>query len=162
MLIFCFKISKCLSKCFFILFFHPKIGLWLGAFSEQLVKIEDSVFKTMSVAGTQLYQEGKEIVWENKEKQEQQYVTDFILDNLKSIVSRISVSKPYTLRAGGIVHIKTDIEGELKQEFGLKNILSVLHPTPAVCGFPKEAAKDFILKMKGMIEHFIRVFRRNE
>ena len=28
----------------------------------------------------------------------------------------------------------------------MKNLLNTLHPTPAVCGLPKEAAKSFILR----------------
>ena len=35
--------------------------------------------------------------------------------------------------------------GEI-EEFELKNLLNTLHPTPAVCGLPKEAAKSFILQ----------------
>jgi isochorismate synthase len=134
-----------LSYCFF----HPQIGLWLGAFSEQLIKMEGTVFTTMAVAGTQLFIEEKEVVWEDKEKQEQQYVTDFILENLKGMTTEITVSNPYTLRAGGIIHIKTDIKGVLKKENGLREVLAILHPTPAVCGLPKHITKDFILNNEG-------------
>jgi isochorismate synthase len=31
----------------------------------------------------------------------------------------------------------------------LKQVISVLHPTPAVCGLPKQEAKDFILENEG-------------
>jgi isochorismate synthase len=31
----------------------------------------------------------------------------------------------------------------------LKQVISVLHPTPAVCGFTKQEAKDFILENEG-------------
>jgi isochorismate synthase len=37
-------------------------------------------------------------------------------------------------------------------------VISVLHPTPAVCGLPKQEAKDFILKMKdttGILHWFL-------
>jgi isochorismate synthase len=46
------------------------------------------------------------------------------------------------------LHIKTDIEGTLNENSNLKQI-SVLHPTPAVCGLPKQGAKDFILENEG-------------
>jgi isochorismate synthase len=143
------KLANAYPNAFSYCFFHPKIGLWLGAFSEQLIKMGGAIFTTMAVAGTQLFQEGKEVIWEDKEKQEQQYVTDFILENLKGMTSEITVSNPYTLRAGGIIHIKTDIKGALKKESGLKEVLAILHPTPAVCGLPKKITKDFILNNEG-------------
>jgi isochorismate synthase len=130
-------------------FFHPKIGLWFGAFAEQLVKIQGNVFHTMAVAGTQKNQDDIKIVWGEKEKQEQQFVTDFIVENLKNRTSEISVSDPYNMIAGNIVHIKTDIKGILKKDTGLVTLLEILHPTPAVCGLPKVNAKDFILKNEG-------------
>lgn len=130
-------------------FFHPKTGLWLGAFSEQLLKKQGAEFYTMAVAGTQHIELGKPIIWENKEKEEQQFVTDFILEGLKKQVAKIVVSNPYNLKAGNVMHIKTDINGILKEEANLKEILEILHPTPAVCGFPKAAAKEFILQNEG-------------
>jgi len=36
--------------------------LWLGAFSEQLLKMEGASFYTSAVAGTQLFHENKEVV----------------------------------------------------------------------------------------------------
>jgi isochorismate synthase len=65
------------------------------------------------------------------------------------MTSEISVSNPYTLKAGGIIHIKTDIKGALKKESGLKEVIAILHPTPAVCGLPKRITKDFILNNEG-------------
>lgn len=126
-------------------FFHPKVGLWLGATPEQLLKVSASEIKTVALAGTQVFQEG-EITWETKEKEEQQFVTDFILDNLDPFVSSKTSTEPYTFRAGNIVHIKTDISATLKSKDNLRAILKILHPTPAVCGLPKAEAKEFILK----------------
>jgi isochorismate synthase len=103
----------------------------------------------MSLAGTQKLQGTKEIVWEKKEIEEQQFVTDFILNNLKDLVSEVSVSSPYTIQAGTLTHIKTDIEGVINESSSLKEVVSVLHPTPAVCGLPKETAKDFIIQNEG-------------
>jgi len=130
-------------------FYHPKVGLWLGAFSEQLLKKKGSLFYTMSVAGTQKIEGDKPVVWEDKEKQEQQIVTDFISDNLKNYASEIVISAPYTLKAGTVVHIKTDIQGILNTDTNLEQIVNILHPTPAVCGLPKEKARNFILEQEG-------------
>ncbi|MFC6877472.1 chorismate-binding protein [Flavobacterium myungsuense] len=130
-------------------FFHPKVGLWLGAFSEQLLQLKGIDFQTAAVAGTQLNLDSEKIVWKSKEQQEQQLVTNFILDNVKTVSSNFTVSEPYTLKAGNVVHIKTDIKGTLKANSNLKELLELLHPTPAVCGLPTNNAKNFILASEG-------------
>jgi isochorismate synthase len=136
-------------------FFHPKIGLWIGATPEQFIKIEDDVLKTVALAGTQLV--ANEIVWEAKEKQEQQFVTDFISDNLKQFSSEVVVSEPMTIQAGNLVHLKTDIKAKIEKE-KLGSIIKKMHPTPAVCGLPKEEAKLFILDNEGYDREFYTGF----
>lgn len=125
-------------------FYHPKVGTWLGAFSEQLVRVKGVNFETMAVAGTQLYEEQKEIIWKNKEIEEQKIVTDFIVSNIQNKVSNLLISKPYSFISGNVAHIKTEISGELNTSSNIEELLSVLHPTPAVCGFPKQKSKFFI------------------
>ena len=129
--------------------YHPKIGLWMGATPERLLKAKKNKFYTMALAGTQLFDATSEGVWGDKEKEEQRFVTDFILEHLKSNTSEIAISSPYTIKAGPVIHIKTDIEGVINKESNLNQIISVLHPTPAVCGLPKAAAKKFILENEG-------------
>lgn len=126
-------------------FYHPKSGLWMGATPEQLLKVENKTLHTVALAGTQVYVEGQEAVWENKEKDEQLFVTDYIISSLKEYTSDVRRTEPYTFRAGNIVHIKTDISAELKNSNSLKSVIKALHPTPAVCGLPKLKAKEFLL-----------------
>lgn len=130
-------------------FYHPDSGLWMGATPEQLLKVENKTLHTVALAGTQVYKEGEKAVWENKEKEEQQFVTNYIVDSLKEYTTQIVHTEPYTFRAGNIVHIKTDISAELKHTDSLKGIVQTLHPTPAVCGLPKQAAKQFLLDNEG-------------
>ena len=129
--------------------FHPKVGMWMGATPEQLLKADGAKINTVALAGTQKDVEGKEVIWGEKEIEEQKFVTDFIVDNLKDITSELSTSEPYTLKAGNILHIKTDIEAVLQPENNLKKVVSILHPTPAVCGLPKIPSKEFILENEG-------------
>lgn len=152
---------KMLSKypsAFRYCWFHPEVGMWMGATPEQLLKIEDSKFKTVALAGTQRWNSTVEAVWEEKEQKEQQFVTDFIVSNLKSEVNFLNQSDPYTFQAGTVVHLKTDIEGVFKSDFDLKKVIAVLHPTPAVCGLPKEVSKQFILANEGYNRKFYAGF----
>lgn len=143
------KLIQSYPTAFCYCWFHPKIGLWMGATPEQLLKSNNNTFYTMALAGTQKLQGTTEVAWKQKEIEEQQFVTDFILNNLKDVTTEVTVSSPYTMQAGTLAHIKTDIEGVIKDNATLKQVVSVLHPTPAVCGLPKEAAKDFILHNEG-------------
>lgn len=130
-------------------FYSPETGLWMGATPEQLLKSDGKTIQTVALAGTQPYKEGEDAVWESKEQQEQQFVTDYILDELKGLVSDVITNGPYTFRAGNIVHIKTDISAKLSDPRSLETIINTLHPTPAVCGLPKQAAKRFLLDNEG-------------
>ncbi len=127
-------------------FYHPKIGIWMGATPEQLLKVNDASFETIALAGTQKETDSNEVFWHSKEKEEQQYVTDYIVTKLEKVASEVQVSKPYSIKAGSIWHIKTDISGILNSGSNLKEVVQLLHPTPAVCGFPKAQSKAFILE----------------
>ncbi|NGY38916.1 isochorismate synthase [Flavobacterium sp. XN-5] len=140
------KLIQSYPNAFCYCWYHPKIGLWMGATPERLLKSDNKKFSTMAVAGTQKSKGSQKVSWEKKEVEEQQFVTDFILKNLKDLTSDIAISSPYALKAGELFHIKTDIEGVLNDDSNLKQVISVLHPTPAVCGLPKQKAKDFILE----------------
>ncbi|MGC1632317.1 MAG: chorismate-binding protein, partial [Gelidibacter sp.] len=61
---------------------HPKVGLWLGATPETLLSVRGNQLKTMSLAGTQAFEGSEDVVWKEKEKKEQQIVTDFIVESL--------------------------------------------------------------------------------
>lgn len=127
-------------------FYHPKVGFWMGATPEQLLKANGNIFETTALAGTQKANTETEIIWQQKEKDEQQYVTDFIVKRLREFTASVVVSEPYSFKAGSIWHIKTDISGVLKDNSTLKEVIDTLHPTPAVCGLPKKKSKAFILE----------------
>ncbi|MCF8322924.1 MAG: isochorismate synthase [Flavobacterium sp.] len=140
------KLIQCYSNAFVYCFFHPKIGLWFGASPEQLVQSNGNNFKTISLAGTQKSNDFENLTWKDKEMKEQQFVTDYIVAKLKNVTIQLEVSEPYSFKAGMLWHLKTDISGEIQSDFGLQKIVRMLHPTPAVCGFPKENARKFIVE----------------
>ncbi len=145
-------------SAFVYCWFHPKVGLWLGATPETLIKIEGSQFSIMALAGTQNYNGTLNVNWQEKEKQEQQYVTDFITENLKPTVERLTVSDTETVKAGNLVHLKTMVSARLKSNVPLRQVIDALHPTPAVCGLPKHAAKQFILEHENYNRSFYTGF----
>ena len=139
--------------------YHPKVGLWLGATPETLLKIEGNRLQTMSLAGTQPYVNTTDVTWQNKEIEEQQFVTDFIVDSLKPLVNSVSTTKRQTVKAGQLLQKQKKISAVFdKANFNFKNVLKALHPTPAVCGLPKAPAKDFILKNENYNREFYTGF----
>ncbi len=140
------KIMALYPSAFKYCFFHPKIGLWMGATPEQFLKINQKSLQTVALAGTQIDTGTERVVWPAKEIEEQRLVTEFITTGLQDKVRELTVSSPYSFRAGNLWHIKTDIMATAKSQKAIAEIISTLHPTSAVCGLPKEAAKAFILK----------------
>ena len=138
--------------------FHPKVGLWLGATPETFVKVIGSNFKTMSLAGTQPFEVDKDPIWTQKEFEEQQLVTDFIEKELGELSSTLTIENRKTVRAGNLWHLQTEINGVLKEEKNLKSLIQKLHPTPAVCGLPRNEAKAFILENENYYREFYTGF----
>ncbi|MBU2929778.1 chorismate-binding protein [Winogradskyella psychrotolerans] len=126
--------------------FHPKVGLWIGATPELLFKVEGKRLTTIALAGTQAFNEKEDVNWTTKEYEEQQIVTDYITEQIGPYSKMINTSDVDTVKAGNLLHLKTKITSVLKDDTDLKAIIEALHPTPAVCGFPKAEAKYFILQ----------------
>jgi len=139
------------TTAFVYWYYHPEIGMWMGATPEQLLKIEGHTVKTVALAGTMpdSVTVPENVIWGSKEKEEQQVVTDFIVEKLMPFVSDIDLTQPFTYKAGTLLHIKTDIKATLRDSGKAYEVVASLHPTPALCGFPKETARDFIIANEG-------------
>lgn len=133
-------------NAFRYLWFHPKTGIWCAASPELLVSISANNLKTMSLAGTRRRSNQEDRPWTEKEIEEQLLVTASILQELKPFTTSIETSDTYTSSAGLLEHLRTDITGVLRPDIDLKQLVDKIHPTPAVCGYPREVALDFILK----------------
>jgi isochorismate synthase len=129
----------------------PDIGTWIGASPELLLSVKDNRVSTEALAGTRpdsSIPDLPSIKWGEKELKEQAIVSDFIRNCLsRQTVTDYSEHGPVTVRAGNLLHIQTKFNVKLSKEKDwetVNQILSDLHPTPAVCGFPKKEALDFI------------------
>ncbi|GFD76816.1 hypothetical protein KUL113_62360 [Tenacibaculum sp. KUL113] len=150
------KLLNNYPTAFVYVWYHPKIGLWLGATPETLVSIKDKSFTTMALAGTQVYNGTTNVTWQPKELEEQQFVTNYITDRLSDISSEITTSGIETIKAGKLLHLRTILNGKLKTNTA--SLIKNLHPTPAVCGMPLEASKQFILNNENYHRSFYTGF----
>ena len=132
-------------KAFCYLWYHPKVGMWLGASPELLLSVRNGQLYTSSLAGTQVVTGEKDPLWGKKELEEQAMVTQYIKKALENKVTDLRVSDTRSVKAGNLWHLSTGISGHIKEP-DLSPIIKALHPTPAVCGTPRERSQEFILK----------------
>ncbi len=152
------KLLNTYQNAFAYIWYHPKKGLWLGATPEKLIRLKEKQFNTVSLAATQSFQGSDAVDWGEKEIREQQIVTQYIKSNLEPIANDIIVADLKTVRAGNLLHLSTNITGNLKNEKDLYSIVNQLHPTPAVCGMPQISAKKFILENEDYNREFYTGF----
>lgn len=124
----------------------PGYGCWMGATPEILLRTDKHHGHTMALAGTR--PSGTAHTWNNKEQEEQAIVSKFIGSQLRSTnMQNIICSMPYTFKAGGVEHLRTDFSFDYPEFIGLCRLVRSLHPTPAIGGWP-------LNKSLGMIEQF--------
>lgn len=148
------KTCRMYPRLFVALVYTSQSGMWLMATPEILLKGEGDEYQTMSLAGTQKAEPSKTIAdypvegveWSKKNREEQQYVTDYIEDCIKGFAGDYRLKGPYTTMAANLYHLRTDISFRLLDKGRLGDVLNALYPTPAVCGIPKDAARRFILQ----------------
>ncbi len=138
--------------------FHPKVGLWIGATPELLFKVENNQLTTISLAGTKPYVKDEKPQWTTKEIEEQRIVTDYLSDQIRPFVSDTKLSEVESIRAGKLWHLKSRIISIINNSSNLNSIIEALHPTPAVCGQPKDVAKAFILNNENYDREFYTGF----
>ena len=144
------KLKNKYPDTFVYVFNIPESGLWVGATPETLLKKNASGdVEIMSLAGTALKPPpGGKVVWGEKEKKEQQFVTDYIRLKVTGLgIKNFEVKGPETVYAGHLAHLQTTFKlpaGLMKDKVG--ELVKRMHPTPAVCGLSKVDAYHFIEK----------------
>ena len=144
-------------SAFISLIYTPEFGVWMGATPEILIRVnENNSFQTIALAGTQSKDKYKilsEVAWTQKEIEEQALVCRYIINCFKKIRLReFEEFGPRTIAAGNLLHLCTDFivnMGEVNFNNLGSVMLSLLHPTSAVCGMPKPQAMDFIAENEG-------------
>ncbi|MDA0194930.1 MAG: chorismate-binding protein [Bacteroidetes bacterium] len=160
------KLTASYPSAFINLCSLPGKGTWLGATPELLVSQDtNGLFKTVSLAGTQIAVEGSnplEIGWTQKEIEEQAMVGRSIIDCFKKIRLReFEEDGPKTSKAANLYHLKSEYTVDTKAvNFPqlASVMLELLHPTAAVCGMPFESSMEFILKKENYDREFYSGF----
>ena len=121
----------------------PQAGTWLTATPEILLSGSSRFWQTMALAGTMPYSD--KVRWSDKNIQEQRYVATYVTEVLEHYTSDFTEHGPRTVRAAHLAHLRSDFHFTLSNTDRVGELIQALHPTPAVCGLPKDEARQFIL-----------------
>lgn len=121
-------------------------GLWLGCTPELLLSGLGQRWKTVALAGTKTVGEKS---WNDKNRREQLLVADYIANVLQPYADSIAQTRPATIQAGNVCHLRTLFTFNVRERNRIGSLLYDLFPTPAVCGLPKRQAFDFIARNEG-------------
>jgi len=148
-------------RMFISLVSTQKSGCWLTATPEILLEGDGRRWRTIALAGT-MKLEGEQLAfdtqpsqkmddrvsirWTTKNIQEQRIVATYITECLEQFTSDFREEGPLTVRAANLVHLRSDFTFTLPDSEHIGDLLHALHPTPAVCGLPKHAAYQFIVR----------------
>ena len=116
--------------------------LWIGASPEIIIESDGVSFKSMALAGSKLAEDKSD--WGEKEIVEQEFVSDYIENELIKHKVEYKKSEVKTIEAGPVAHLKTEFTGSFNN-VEVSDIINALHPTSAVCGIPKSDSKQLIL-----------------
>ncbi len=149
----------------------PQSGTWLMATPETLLRGIGKEWHTVALAGTMPLTEeqlasfdqpignpGTAPEWSAKNRAEQQVVADYLDERLRLFSNRVEQQPVRTVRAGHLAHLRSDFTFRLSRPDRLGALLEGLHPTPAVCGLPKEEARDFIRRNESAPRHYYSGF----
>jgi len=138
------------ADAFVYLYHTPQTGTWLGSTPEILLSGKDEQWNTVALAGTLPFHRAVlPNAWSEKNIREQQLVVDYVRNQLTAFGITPEENGPFTVRAGELAHLKSEFSFALPEKGRLGSLLGLLHPTPAVCGLPKEEAYRFILENEG-------------
>ena len=84
-----------------------------------------------------------------KNLSEHQFVVNHIVQKLRSVATNLRVpAQPDLLATGQMWHLGTMIRADLYKGLGSLDAALAIHPTPAICGSPTEAAQKLIAELE--------------
>ena len=155
------RLSESTDDCFYFLFQPNEETAFLGATPERLYSREGRAIQTEAIAGTRPRGTddasdlalGNELLKSSKDIAEHEYVVRSLRESLNQLCKTSGeIAGRDLLKLANVQHLLTRFEGELKSDISDGDILSALHPTPAVGGYPRGPAMDLI----GELEPFDR------
>jgi len=122
---------------------------FVGATPERLVRLRDGVVETAAIAGS-IERGGsvaedrmlaRTLVESSKDRGEQAVVVRALAGVMEPLCASVELApEPEILSLENVQHLRTTIRGCLRGERHVLELVRLLHPSPAVGGFPREPA----------------------
>lgn len=132
----------------------------IGASPEMLLQLREREVFSRVLAGTarrranmdqdELEQLADWLRHSPKNSREHQLAAASAVKALTPITEQLRVSEPFALTLPNVIHLATDIYGQVAGDTGALALVEALHPTAAVCGTPTAAAAQLITELEGM------------
>lgn len=131
---------------------------FIGASPERLVRVSQGVVETEALAGSARRGAGASedaalaagLLRSEKDLREHRHVIDSITRRLEPLGVKLEhAATPVLRKLANVQHLHTPMRGKLPEDVRLLDLVSVLHPTPAVGGTPREAAVARIRELEG-------------
>jgi menaquinone-specific isochorismate synthase len=132
------------TDCYHFLFQPERSTSFVGASPERLFLRSGRQIESEALAGTiqrDTYANGDaalQLLESEKDRREQEIVSEFMQTELGRLCVRLKQAPTPTVRKlARLMHLVTTFEGELRESVSDGDLLSALHPTPAVGASPR-------------------------
>ena len=93
----------------------------------------------------------RRLIESNKDAHEHRVVSQFVVDALRPFSTAVNARGPEVVRFTNIQHLATSVDAQLNHPAAdVLTLAAALHPTPAVGGWPRDAADLLIDELEGM------------
>ncbi|HSX12545.1 MAG TPA: isochorismate synthase [Rhabdochlamydiaceae bacterium] len=120
---------------------------FIGATPEKLYQRIGNKIYSEAIAGTRPLSDDQ-LLHSKKDQKEFDYVKEYIKKALAPLCSHLTEGKLELLATAHVHHLRISFQGELYPSITDAMLLEALHPTPAVNGFPKQAAYDYLAQVE--------------
>lgn len=136
-------------ECFNFLVQKDHDTAFIGATPERLASFRSGIFKTEGLAGSTSRGQSaledatlaRDLMESRKDRDEHNFVVKAIHDNLSKFSYRIEHPRqPAIKKLKNVQHLFTPISASIKKGVQIHDLISEMHPTPAVGGFPRDEA----------------------
>lgn len=140
------------AECYRFLFEPRTQYAYYGATPELLVDVRGDQLTSMGLAGSIRRGESSEedaelaqaLLNSTKDRHEHQLVVDKMRDRLEPLAQSLDIGDVGIYTLSNIQHLHTPIHATLKSSGGVLPLVSLLHPTPALGGDPRDIAMQLI------------------
>jgi salicylate biosynthesis isochorismate synthase len=121
----------------------PDETTFFGASPERLVRVKGQHFSTQALAGSAEPADAERLS-NSKETWEHSAVVEDVREALRAVAARVEVAAATPVSLGYVTHLDAAMEGTLRPGVTPVQVALALHPTAAVGGMPRDAARAFL------------------